>query len=231
MEARPAFSVQRSSANQFNSMAMSGALSSSLPVHPTSLGETFPKLPDFQQAFVEKEPMTRPMTNSSHLNSSGVVGHLFSSSPGYSTDLHHSSLSPHEKHSRNAHFISQSSSNMASLPPSYSSSSGPLPSTASSCYSKESNASWGTDSLSSFLDFPVNTSIDNSHVESGAGNIMASEDYCKKNDWQDWADQLISDDDPLTSNWSDILVDTSINDLEPKVNFLITQSNISLLSI
>lgn len=219
MEAHPAFSFERSSAKKFNSMGMSGALSSSLPVHTTPLEETSLKLPDSQQAFLGKEPMTKPPTHSSHLNSSGVVGHMFSSSPGYSTDLHHSSLSPHEKHSRNAHFISQSSSKMTSLPFSYSSSTGPLPSTASSCYSKESSASWDTDSLPSFLDFPVNISIENSQVESSACNIMASEEYSKRNDWQEWADQLISDDDTLPSNWNDILVDTSIHDLEPKVKF------------
>ncbi|KAF7818465.1 protein PHOSPHATE STARVATION RESPONSE 1-like isoform X1 [Senna tora] len=199
-------------------MGMSGALSSSLPVHPTPLEETYPKLPDSQLAFVEKEPMARPITHSSHINSSGTVGHMYSSSPGYLTDLHHSSLSPHEEQSRNAHFISQSSSSMASLPLSYSSSTGPLPSTAS-------NASWGTDSFPSFLDFPVNTSIENSQVESSACNIMASEEYSKRNDWQEWADQLISDDDTLASSWNDILADTSIHDLEPKVACQVSKSS------
>ncbi|KAI4349351.1 hypothetical protein L6164_009948 [Bauhinia variegata] len=209
MEARPAFSIERSSAKQLTNMGVSGALSSSLPVLPTHLEEMFPKLP-------EKELMTRPLTNSSHLNSSGVVGHMFSSSPGYSTDLHHSSLSPREKHSRNAHFISQSSSDMGSLPLSYSNI-GPLPSTMSSHHANENSSLWNTDSSPSFLDFPVNTSIESSQVENSAGTMMASGEYCKRNDWQDWADQLISDDETLASNWNDLLLDTNIHDLEPKV--------------
>ncbi|TKY52767.1 PHR 1 protein [Spatholobus suberectus] len=46
---------------------------------------------------------------------------------------------------------------------------------------------------------------------------MASEEYCKQNDWQEWAERLISDDDTLTSNWNDLLAD-NIHDLEPKVS-------------
>lgn len=218
MEAQPASSIERSSAKQLN-MGMSGALPSSLPV-----------LPDPQPAFMAKELMNRPLTHLSHLNSSGAVGHMFSSSPGCSTDLHHSSLSPHGKHSRNALFISQSSSNMASLPFSYSSNSGPPPSTTPSNYFKENNASWHTESLPSFLDFPVNTSAENSQAERSACTIMASEENSKQNDWQEWADQLISDDDNLTPNWNDLLTD-NIQDLEPKVKFLITQINIRLQNI
>ena len=225
MEARPALSIERSSAEQLNSMGMSGALSSSLPVIPTPLEETCTKLPDAPLAFGEQGLTTTPFTHSGHLNSSGVVGHIFSSSPGYSTALHHSSLSPHEKQSRNAHFISQSSTNMAPLP-SYSSKSGPLPSTTSNHYSNENSASWHTDSMASFLDFPANTSIDNGKVESSACTIMASEEYCKRNDWQEWADQLISDDDTLTSNLNDLLAD-NIPDLGLKVKFFITEINIS----
>ncbi|XP_061376073.1 protein PHOSPHATE STARVATION RESPONSE 1-like isoform X2 [Gastrolobium bilobum] len=220
MEARSTFSIERSNARQLNNMGMSGVFSSSLPVLPTPLDETCPKFPDSQLAFVEHELMTRPFTHSSYLNSGGVVGPIFSSSPGYSTDLHHSSLSHHEKHSRNAHFISHSSTNI--VPLSYSSNTRPPTSTTSNHYSKENSASWQTDSLASFLDFPANTSIDNSRAESSAHNIKASEEYCKQNDWQEWADQLISDDDTLTSNWNDLLAD-NIQDLEPKVSKPLTK--------
>lgn len=219
----------RSSTKQLSNIGVSGALPSPLPVLPTPLEETYPNLSDSQSAFMEKELKTRTFTHSSHLSSSGAVGHMFSSSPGYSTDLHHSSLSPHEKHSRNSQFISQSLSSVASLPLSYSSNNGQIPSTSSAHYSNGNSASWNADSLPSFLDFSVNTSIDNSQVESSACNIMATEEYSKRNDWQEWADQLISDDDTLTSNWNDLLAD-NIQDLEPKVKFFITQNNISLQS-
>jgi len=230
MEARPTFSIERSNAKQHNNMGMSEAFSSSLPVLPMPREGTCPKLSDSQPAFMEKGLKPKPFTHSNHLTTSGAVGHMFSSSPGYSTDLHHSSFSSHEKDPRNTPFISQSLSNMASLPLSYSSNSEPIASTTSTPYSNGNSVSWHTDSLPSFLDFPANTSIDNSQVESSACNIMATEEYSKRNDWQEWADQLISDDDPLTSNWNELLAD-NIPDLEPKVKFLISQTNISLQDI
>ncbi|KAK7396454.1 hypothetical protein VNO78_17476 [Psophocarpus tetragonolobus] len=227
MEARPAFSIERSNAKQLNSMGMSEAFPSSLSVLSTPLEEKHPKLSDSQPAFMEKELRTKPFTHSSHLISSGAVGHMFSSSPGYSTDLHHSSFSSHEKNPRNTHFISQSLSNMASLPLSYSSNSEPIPSTTSTPYSNGNSVSWHADSLPSFLDFTANTSIDNSQVESSACNVMATEEYSKPNDWQEWADQLISDDDPLTSNWNDILAE-NIQDLEPKAVKQVSKSSSQL---
>ncbi|KAL2323403.1 hypothetical protein Fmac_027782 [Flemingia macrophylla] len=215
MEAHPTFSIERS--KQLNNMGISGALSSSLSVLPIPPEEMFPKLPESQLDFVEQELMTVPLTHSSYFNSSGVVGNIFSSSPGYSTDLQHSSLSPDEKNSTNAHFITQSPSNTAQFPLPYSSNTGPPTSATPSHYSKENSTSWHADSLPSFLDFPANGSIDNNRVESSACTIMPSEEYCKQNDWQEWAEQLISDDDALTSNWGDLLTD-NIQDLEPKVS-------------
>lgn len=213
MEARPAVSIRRSGANQLSSMGISGTLSSSLPVLPTPLEETYPKLPDSQQVSMERELVTRPLTHVSHLSSnSGVVGHMFSSSSGFSSDLHYSSLSSHEKLSRNSPFISQSSTNGASLPFTHSSHSEPLESTTSSHYPKENTASWHTDSLPSFLDFPVNTSIENGQVEnSNCSAVLASEEFSK------WADQLITDEDALASNWNELLADTNVAELEPKV--------------
>ncbi|KAL5059770.1 hypothetical protein RYX36_031374 [Vicia faba] len=215
MEARPAFSIERSSARQLNNIGMSGALPSSMSIHPTPLDETYPRLSDSQQAFVEKDLKTRTFNHAGHISSSGAVGHMFSSSPGYSTDLHHSSLSPHEKPSRNAHFIVQPLSSVAPVPLPYSSNNGPVPSTTSTHYSNGNSAPWHADSLPSFLDFSANASINNNSLESSDCNIMATEEFSKRNDWQEWADQLISDDDTLTSNWNDILAD-NIQDLEPK---------------
>jgi hypothetical protein len=213
MEARQDLPIRRSGANQLSSMGISGALSSSLPVLPTPLEETYPKLPDSQQVSMERELVTRPFTHVSHLSSnSGVVGHMFSSSSGFSSDLHYSSLSPHEKLSRNSPFFSHSSTNGASLPFTHSSHSEPLESTTSSHYPKENTASWHTDSLPSFLDFPVNTSIENGQVEnSNCSAVLASEEFSK------WADQLITDEDPLASNWNELLADANVAELEPKV--------------
>lgn len=224
MEARSALSIQGSGSKQLNNLGASGALSSSLSVLPTSLEETHPKLPDSQQVYVGREIMTRPqvMHASPLLSNNGAVGHIFSSSSGYSSDLQFSSVTPHEKHSRNASFISQPSSNGRPLPLTHSSHSGQLRSTASSHYVEENNhASWPTESLSGFLNFPVNTPVQSSQVDSRSGSgVVASEDLSKRNDWQEWADQLITDDDALNSNWNEFLVDTNVADVEPKVRLL-----------
>ncbi|KAJ1416649.1 hypothetical protein SESBI_17230 [Sesbania bispinosa] len=115
-------------------------------------------------------------------------------------------------------------SNMASLPLSYSSNNGPVSSTTSTHYSKETVLPGIQIPCLAFLDFSVNTPIDNSQVESSACNIMATEEYSKRNDWQEWADQLISDDDTLTSNWNDLLAE-NIQDLEPKVGDQVSNSS------
>ncbi|XP_017415226.1 protein PHOSPHATE STARVATION RESPONSE 1 isoform X3 [Vigna angularis] len=220
MEAHPTFSIERS--KQLNSMGMSGALSSSLSILPIPTEDMYPRLPESQLDIVDQELMTRPYTHSSYLNSNGVVGHIFSSSSANSIDLHHSSLSPDEKNSTNAHFISQSSTNIAQFPLSYSSSTAPPTSATPTHFSKENSASWHTESLPSFLDFPAHDSMDDNRVESSDCPIMASEEYSKQNDWQEWAERLISDDDTLTSNWDDLLTD-NIRDIEPKVPFQVAK--------
>ncbi|KAJ4822751.1 hypothetical protein Tsubulata_004136 [Turnera subulata] len=223
MEARPALSIQRSGAKQLSNLGVSGACSSSLPALSAHL-ETYPRLPDSQQVSMERELMTRPLVHASRIPSNGeVVGHIFSSSAGFSTDLQYSSASPQGKQSRNNPFISQSSSNLPSLP--HSSHSGLLPSTTSD-YTKESSASWATESLAGFLDYPENTHVQNSQIENNSSvGVMASEEFSKRNDWQDWADQLITDDDALTTSWNELLGDASIADMEPKMACQVAKSS------
>ncbi|KAF8114473.1 hypothetical protein N665_0036s0008 [Sinapis alba] len=74
-----------------------------------------------------------------------------------------------------------------------------------------SNASWcNDDSLpGGFLDFPENHQA--SQIEDG-GIGAAFDDIQKRNDWHEWADHLITDEDPLLStNWNDLLLETSSN--------------------
>nr|KJB42351.1 hypothetical protein B456_007G149100 [Gossypium raimondii] len=185
MEARPALSIQRSGASQLSSLGVSGGLSSSLSIPSTHLEGTYQKLPDIQQVPSERELTTRPQAHATRVpTNNGVVGHIFSSSSGFSSDLHYSSVLPNEKHSRNSPFISQSLADTASLPLSQSSSSLLPQPTIPSCCNKENSGSWCTDP--DFLDFP------------------------------EWADQLITCDDALTSNWNELLVD-NVTNLEPKM--------------
>ncbi|KAL2556401.1 phosphate starvation response 1 [Forsythia ovata] len=238
MEAKPSLSMQRSGARQLSNFGVSGPMSSSFPVLPTALGERSPKLPDSQQASMERElTQQSPAVISPMSSNSGVVGHLFSSSSGFSTDLHFSSVPQQEKHPRPSHLISQSTNSGTSVMFPHSIDSEVPLSTASSHFNKEeNNSSWCTDSLPDFLDYPISTSIQNNQLErSDCGGIaIPSEDLTKHNDWQEWADQLITDNSALTSDWNELLADASIADPEPKVhhhmsnlstNFSIQQPN------
>ncbi|KAF5930511.1 hypothetical protein HYC85_031384 [Camellia sinensis] len=204
MEARPA--------RHLSTLGAYGALSSSLPVLPSTLEEKYPKLPNSQQVCMERELNTNsPSLHSSFLSNSGVVGPIFSSTSGYFNDLHLTSFVPPEKHSRKSPFISQSSNAGASMPlaPCHSKM---LQSTASS-----KSDSWCTDSLPDFFDYPVNTSSSKIQIGSriNGGCAMATEDLSKRNDWQDWAD-LINDDDSLNSNLNGLFVDNNAEDPELK---------------
>ncbi|XP_077250822.1 protein PHOSPHATE STARVATION RESPONSE 1-like [Tasmannia lanceolata] len=202
----------RSDPKQFIKLGISGAMSSSLPVPSTRLEEKYPKLPDSQQVSSERELRTNPVSLLGGSNSA-VVGHLFSSASGFSSDLHISSVSPHERHLRSVPFLSQSSNSRTTLPSTISSHSGLFQSTTSSSFTNEENE-WCTNPLPGFLDFPDNIRIQQSGLHNSGG--VSSEDHTKRNDWQEWADQLITDDDLLASNWSDILVDANVADPEPK---------------
>ncbi|KAF5822067.1 putative transcription factor MYB-related family [Helianthus annuus] len=157
----------------------------------------------------DKHPnFTNPQPNFT----SGPVGHI------YSSVITHTNLS--EK----ALFVSQPS--------------GILQSTASSQYMKETNnnSSWCTDSLPDFLDYPQNapTNLEqsiipsedlldypqNAPIQSSSleHSILPSDDFGKQSDWQEWTD-LINEDDSLTPDWNDILIDTNIVDPEPKMAY------------
>ncbi|ESQ54385.1 hypothetical protein EUTSA_v10025330mg [Eutrema salsugineum] len=185
MEARP---VQRSGSRELSNLARTSSIPST-PI-PSATEDVFVRSENTQL-------MSRPQGQTYHLLSSsngGAVGHICSSSSsGFSTNLHYSSMVSHEKHyagnsTTNApHLVSQAPSN---------------------------DGSWCHDSLpGGFLDFPVNHQAiqNNSQIEDG-GIGAAFDDIHKRNDWQEWADHLITDEDPLISaNWNDILLDTSSN--------------------
>ncbi|KAL3828084.1 hypothetical protein ACJIZ3_016886 [Penstemon smallii] len=209
MEANPALSIERPGARKLSS------------VLPTPLVAAYPKFSSSPQISVERNfTQHSPSVVSPVSSNSGVVGHLFSSSSGFSSDHHFSSSQQQENHSRQSIFISQSPNSGKSviLPPV---DSGVLKSTASSHFCKENNDSWCTDTLPDFLDFPESTTIQNIQLNgSNNGDIaIPTENLSKRNDWQDWADQLITDNDALASDWNDILADANTADPEPKVTY------------
>ncbi|KAL7185069.1 hypothetical protein ACSBR2_027076 [Camellia fascicularis] len=220
MDVRPALFIRRSSEKHLTNMGFSGAIPSSFPVFPTPLEENYPKFTDSFQVSSERELMMHSISpRPTPLDSnSGTVGNLFSSASGFSTDVHFSSVSPQARCFHNSPFISQSSSDGASLPPIHSSHSG-LHSTQLINYPEGNNdMSWTTDLLQDFLDFPENIPVQNGQVETITG-VMASQEHVKRTDWQEWAHQSISVDGALDldSNWSDFPDDISVPDPKPKV--------------
>ncbi|KAK6143966.1 hypothetical protein DH2020_020786 [Rehmannia glutinosa] len=217
METRPALSIQRPGGRQLDNCGASGALRSSLPVLPTPQEEKYPNFSHSQQVFVERGLKQRlPAVISSLPSNSGVVGHMFSSSSGFCNDLHFSSVQQQEKYPNQPPFISQSPNTGSSVLVPHSVDSGVLQSTASSQYNKDNNDLWCTNTIPDFLDFPINTAIPNSQFDcSNSGGVgVPPEDLSKPNDWQDWADQLITDNDALTSDWNELLADANVADPE-----------------
>ncbi|GER24954.1 homeodomain-like superfamily protein [Striga asiatica] len=232
MEAKPPLSIQRSRAAQISNYGASAAVSSSFPVLPSPLHETCPRFSDSTHVALNSEQLVhQPATVVSPLSSdSGLVGHMFSSSSGFSTDLQFSTVQQHGQHPRQSPFISQSTSSGKSVVLPNAVDSRVLQSTASSQFNKENNDSWCADALPDFLDFPISATMLDSQLDgSNTGSItVPPEDFGKQSDWQDWADQLITDNDALTTDWNGLLGDASVADLEPKVTHQIPQpSNIS----
>ncbi|KAM3376482.1 protein PHOSPHATE STARVATION RESPONSE 1 isoform X1 [Capsicum galapagoense] len=192
MEARPALSVQREGAHPLSNCGAH----SSLPVLRASLEEKYPKFPG-------------PVLSSLPSNS-GAVGHLFSSSSEFSTNLHFSSVLPHEEHSASAPFIPQATNTEASVRLA-----------ASSQYVNENSEPWCIDPLSEYLDYSLNTPVKNTQLDcSNTGDChIPPEDLSKQSDWPEWANLIMNDDDAL-SNWNEIMVDTGIVDAaEPKMQY------------
>lgn len=185
MEARP---VQRSGSRELSSNL---ARTSSIPStqKPSAAEDSFIRSENNTQL------MSRHLGQSYHLLSSsngGAVGHICSSSSsgGFSNNLHYSTMVSHEKQ----HYAG-SSSHAAQTP--------------------SNDSSWCHDSLpGGFLDFHENNNPaiqNNSQIEDG-GIAAAFDDIQKRSDWHEWADHLITDEDPLMStNWNDLLLETSSN--------------------
>lgn len=205
MGTKPALSVQRPGAGQLGNCGASGALSSSLSALSTPQEGKYPNFSDSHHVSPERVFNQHPHAVVSPLPSNnGLVGHMFSSSSGFPSNLHFSADPQQEKHPTQSSFVSQStsvSSNLVQHP----TGSGFLQSTASSHSNKDSMNSWCTDALPEFFDFQ------NSQPDGGNSfSVVApSEDLGKSREWQDWADDLITDSDPLTSDWNEILADAN----------------------
>ncbi|CAM8979432.1 unnamed protein product [Rhodiola kirilowii] len=192
--------IHGSDANQH--LRVSAALSSSLPVLTTHFQDTLPKYSDPQQLYMGREVVTGSFVRHNSLPSNnGAVGHINSSPSGYSTNLPFSSEFVHEKQP----------STCSPAP------SGMLQCNTLTQYSGERDEpSWCADSLQGFLDF--RTLPDENQSENTCnGNTLV--DLTKQNDWQELADNFITDDAAINTNWSDLLVDATVESLESEIAY------------
>ncbi|CAL9780790.1 unnamed protein product [Musa acuminata subsp. burmannicoides] len=195
-----------------------GLMSSSLPVLPTPSEEKFPKLTDLQQVSVERE--IRNIALASHhtpfISDGGIVGSLYSSPSGFSSELNGSSLSLHEGHPL---FATQSPRFGVSLHPTNPSCTGTIQPITTNFPRQSTEVAWCPDAVDSILDFTDNNiGVDNQMPSNSA---MVSDDLSKQNEW--WTD--IIDED-----WKEILNETTAIESHPKVVYSTTQStpNISV---
>ncbi|KAI3470415.1 hypothetical protein Pfo_027078 [Paulownia fortunei] len=214
----PALFKKKSSETQSNDKETSGALSRSLRILPPPLEEKFPKLPDSPQVTLAQELTTNLISSCCSTLSSNnkTVGHLFSSASDYPTNLRHSSMPPDISRSNTLPFIFKPLNDGVSFASSQLSPSVIRARQLDGYDVENNNVSWNTDAVENFLDISLNVPVQNSQVETCTG-VVASEDHTKRTDWREWADQLITVDDTLDSNLSDLLVDVNVPDLDAKL--------------
>ncbi|XP_051141953.1 protein PHOSPHATE STARVATION RESPONSE 1-like isoform X2 [Andrographis paniculata] len=218
MEAKQALYIQRSGAREISNCGVSTAVASSCSVVPNSMEQTYPQFSASQQGSLTQETVHCPVSSLS--SNSGVVRHIYSSSSRLSTDLHHSSIQEQENNPTQSPFISQSTTGGKSVILS-DIDSGVFQPSAVSQFNQENDDSWCNDTLSDLLDFPMTGPLHNGELN---GIAIPSEDLSKPNDWQDWADQLITDND-----WSGILAETRATDQGPKASsYHISQQSASI---
>lgn len=220
MDAHSSLFIRRTGESLSN-MGASGATSPCLPNLPPPLVEKYPQLPDSLHVTSEQvlSTNTLPSRPAPLASRSGAVGHQFSSTSGFPRDTKFPPISPQGSQSQNYPFLSKSLRGDTSLETIPSSFSGVHSSPVDSYHignGRNGNTSWGKDALQDFPDFSGNVSIQNDQEESLKG-VIASEDHAKRTEWNEWADDLISVDGSLDSNWGDLFVDVSIPDPEPKV--------------
>ncbi|XP_010549658.1 PREDICTED: protein PHR1-LIKE 1 isoform X2 [Tarenaya hassleriana] len=207
-----------------SNFGFSAAMSSFFPALPTTLEERYNKLPYSFWVPSVQEPMNNPVPcQASPLVSGGDSGgRLFSPSSGFCSGMHVSSVSSHERNSQTQPSVSTMPRERA-----LSRVAGegqiqdcPLEIQSQSLIShsqEQKDMPWCADPMQGFFDFPDHVPIQNPPAESSRG-MVSSEDLHKKSEWQEWADHLISVDDGLEPNWSELLGDPSLQNHDSKIS-------------
>ncbi|KAJ0967516.1 hypothetical protein J5N97_024433 [Dioscorea zingiberensis] len=213
----PDFSVVVAELREFDSTGKSFSLSIIAIeikniILPT-IKEKYPALPDSQQVSMERGPRSEHVTSchTPFVSNSGSIGPLFSSAPGFSSDLHFSSVAPLDRQMITAPLVSQSSESGMWFPLAQSHSGASQTSVRK--FTRESpDVSWSPVSLQGVID---NDSAVSNQVQSNC--IMVSDD--KQDDI--WSDLIVDE-------WKELLNDPNSTDTQPKEAYSLGQaSNIS----
>ncbi|XP_008801249.2 protein PHOSPHATE STARVATION RESPONSE 2-like [Phoenix dactylifera] len=198
--------VKNFNVKHFRSTGNSEVMSSSLPVLPAPFEKKFPKLPDSQQLSVERELRSSPIIphHTPFVSNSGVVGPLYSSASGFSSDLHFSSVSPNVRHPNGSSFVSRSS-NVGISFPSTPSHSGAFQSSTVNHPRESTKVTWCPEPIQSMIDYSDNITDGNNEIQNSCD--VVSDDFAKQNEW--WTDLMNED-------WKDILNETSATVSQPK---------------
>lgn len=190
---------------QYSSYSSSSCgLSSTLPQLPVRLAEEKPRLSDSEGITMEGRFQSNNMTayTTRLVSSDTVIGPMFSSDSGISSDLHFSSISSHSGNSSKAPFLPQPPTSGLALPLSYSSQGTTFqPHSIDTSSNGSTLVTWNTDTIEELLDFNDNVCDGSYPLQSGS--IVAHDEITKQEEWSDW----VTSDDGLASNWSDLLVD------------------------
>ncbi|KAK8955578.1 Protein PHR1-LIKE 1 [Platanthera guangdongensis] len=229
MEAHSALSMSNSDLKKVCNSGVSGVISSSLHVLPTSFEEKLPKPPDSRDSSIDRNfrsPTVVP-NHTPFVSNSGVVGPLLSSTSGFSLDLHYSSIAQ-GIHPNGSPFISQSSS--CGMPLS-------LPQSShlrafqisTNNYPKETTAMlWNPESIDEVLTYPDNLSEGINQIQ---GNIINDQIPDMTINDRIQCSSLTTSDDlakqseywELTDDWKDLLNDSVVIETQPKSTFQSTQ--------
>lgn len=142
-------------------------------------------------------------TSSNPIRSAGQV---FSSAAKCTGGVPFSSVSQHDRQYQNSPFISQTLGDNASSSVMHST-------TFTPHHQENDDISWGPDPFQDILSFPENVSVQHDQAENSA--CYMNDETVKKTDFGEWVDQLMSIDDTLQPNWSQLLGDDNV--AEPKL--------------
>ena len=171
-------------------LGASRAMSTSSRALPTPLENKYMKPPDSFQL----SPVRDLTANSASSNSIRSAGKMLSSPSECPDDIPFS-------------FVSQTSGDNVSSE---------IHSTALISHPQDNeDLSWGPDPFQDILGFPENVSVQHDQVQNNGCYI--NDDNVKRSDFGEWVDQLMSIDDSLHPNWSQLLGDDNVAEPKPTV--------------